>query len=481
MQLYTFDQEGKLGSEHVHLSDTLWDVIVLGCGNAGVCAAISAAERDCNVLVIEAAPADMRGGNTRHTRNLRAMHDAPTDVLTDRYSFEEYWDDLMRVTKGVTNNDLAEVALRGSAGLTQWLGARGVRFQAALSGTLNLGRTNAFFLGGGRAMLNALCRHAESVGVKFIYEAHVDDVRITNGFCEAVIVSCHGHNLTLPCKQLVAAAGGFEANLDWLAEGWGGAAKNFLVRGTPYNKGKVLRALLDNGAMPVGALDQCHAVAIDARAPKYDGGIASRLDAVPFAVVLNKNAERFYDEGEDFWPKRYAIWGRLVAGQPDQIAYAIIDSQGVRRFMPSVFTPIVDDTIEGLAKQLGLAPEATRQTIDAFNAACPAGEIDQSILDGQATKGLTPDKTNWAAPISTPPFYGYPLRPGITFTYMGVAVNERAQILMADSRPFANMFAAGEIMAGNILGQGYLAGIGMTIGGVFGRIAGEEAARVLNR
>jgi len=365
-----------LPSEHAHLSDTLWDVIVMGGGNAGVCAAISAAERDCNVLVIEAAPADMRGGNTRHTRNLRAMHDAPTDVLTDRYSFEEYWDDLMRVTKGVTNNDLAEVALRGSAGLTQWLGARGVRFQAALSGTLNLGRTNAFFLGGGRAMLNALCRHAESVGVKFIYEAHVDDVCITNGFCEAVTVSCQGHDLTLPCKQLVAAAGGFEANLDWLAEGWGAAAKNFLVRGTPYNKGKVLRALLDNGAMPVGALDQCHAVAIDARAPKYDGGIASRLDAVPFAVVLNKNAQRFYDEGEDFWPKRYAIWGRLVAGQPDQIAYAIIDSQGVNRFMPSVFTPIMDNTIKGLAQQLGLPPDATRSTIDAYNAACPAGRID---------------------------------------------------------------------------------------------------------
>jgi len=470
-----------LPSEHAHLSDTLWDVIVMGGGNAGVCAAISAAERDCNVLVVEAAPADMRGGNTRHTRNLRAMHDAPTDVLTDRYSFEEYWDDLMRVTKGVTNNDLAEVALRGSAGLTQWLGARGVRFQAALSGTLNLGRTNAFFLGGGRAMLNALCRHAESVGVKFIYEAHVDDVCITNGFCEAVTVSCQGHDLTLPCKQLVAAAGGFEANLDWLAEGWGAAAKNFLVRGTPYNKGKVLRALLDNGAMPVGALDQCHAVAIDARAPKYDGGIASRLDAVPFAVVLNKNAQRFYDEGEDFWPKRYAIWGRLVAGQPDQIAYAIIDSQGVNRFMPSVFTPIMDNTIKGLAQQLGLPPDATRSTIDAYNAACPAGEIDQSILDGQATNGLTPDKTNWATPINKPPFYGYPLRPGITFTYMGVAVNERAQVLMADGRPFANMFAAGEIMAGNILGQGYLAGIGMTIGGVFGRIAGEEAARVLNK
>ena len=466
---------------HAAISEPVWDVIVIGGGNSGVCAAIAAAERDCSVLVIEAAPADMRGGNTRHTRNLRAMHDAPTDVLTDRYSFEEYWDDLMRVTKGVTNNDLAELTLRGSAALTAWLSARGVRFQAALTGTLNLGRTNAFFLGGGRAMLNALCRHAETVGVQFIYDAEVDDVQLTDGFCEGIVVNWNDRRLTLSCKQLVTAAGGFEANLDWLAEGWGDAAKNFLVRGTPYNKGKILRSLLDHGAKPVGALDQCHAVAIDARAPKYDGGIASRLDAVPFAVVLNKDADRFYDEGEDFWPKRYAIWGRLVAGQPDQIAYAIIDSQGVNRFMLSVFTPIVDDTIEGLAEQLGLPPDATRSTIDAYNTACPAGQIDQSILDGKSTKGLTPEKTNWSAPISTPPFYGYPLRPGITFTYMGVAVNERAQILMADGRPFANMFAAGEIMAGNILGQGYLAGIGMTIGGVFGRIAGEEAARVLNR
>ena len=466
---------------HAAISEPVWDVIVIGGGNAGVCAAIAAAERDCSVLVIEAAPADMRGGNTRHTRNLRAMHDAPTDVLTDRYSFEEYWDDLMRVTKGVTNNDLAELTLQGSAALTAWLSARGVRFQAALSGTLNLGRTNAFFLGGGRAMLNALCRHAETVGVQFIYDAEVDDVQLTDGFCEGIVVNWNDRRLTLSCKQLVTAAGGFEANLDWLAEGWGDAAKNFLVRGTPYNKGKILRSLLDHGAKPVGALDQCHAVAIDARAPKYDGGIASRLDAVPFAVVLNKDADRFYDEGEDFWPKRYAIWGRLVAVQPDQIAYAIIDSQGVNRFMPSVFTPIVDDTIEGLAEQLGLPPDVTRSTIDAYNAACPAGQIDQSILDGKSTKGLTPETTNWSAEISTPPFYGYPLRPGITFTYMGVAVNERAQILMADGRPFANMFAAGEIMAGNILGQGYLAGIGMTIGGVFGRIAGEEAARVLNR
>ena len=458
-----------------------WDIVVIGGGNAGVCAAITAAERGCSVLVIETAPREFRGGNTRHTRNLRSVHNEPTDVMSDHYTFEEYWDDLMRVTKGVTNEHLAKLTLKSSQALMEWLIERGVRFQTALSGTLNLNHTNAFFLGGGRAMLNSLCRHAESVGVQFIYEAEVTDIALENGFCESIDVFWQGQSHYIRCKQLITAAGGFEADLDWLAEGWGDAAKNFLVRGTPYNKGRVLRVLLDRGAQPVGALDQCHAVAIDARAPKYDGGIASRVDGVPFGVVLNNSAERFYDEGEDFWPKRYAIWGRLVATQPDQIAYAIVDSEGVERFMPSVFTPIVDDTIDGLASKLGIDPKAAKKTVDAFNAACPAGPIDQMVLDGKATNGLTPEKTNWSAPIQKPPFYGYPLRPGITFTYMGVAVNDRAQVLMQDGKPAANLFAAGEIMAGNVLGQGYLGGIGMTIGGVFGRIAGAEAARVLNR
>ena len=456
----------------------LWDILVIGAGNAGLCAAITAAEAGCSVLVIEAAARDMRGGNTRHTRNLRAMHEAPTDVLTDAYSFEEYFDDLMRVTRGITNRELASLTLEKSAELTGWLGERGVRFQPALSGTLNLGRTNAFFLGGGRALLNSLCRHAEGLGVEFLYETEVSEMRMEDGYCDGVGLA---DGRTLRAKKVITTAGGFEANLEWLAEGWGDSAKNFLVRGTPYNTGTVLRSLLDHGAKPVGELDQCHAVAIDARAPKFDGGIASRIDGVPFGIVLNRDSARFYDEGEDFWPKRYAIWGRLVAGQPDQIAYALLDSVGVARFMPSVFTPICDDSIEGLAEQLGLDPARARAAVDEFNAACPDGPIDQSVLDGKATSGLTPEKTNWAAPIEKPPFYGFPLRPGITFTYMGVEVNDSAQILMQDGRPSANLFAAGEIMAGNVLGQGYLAGIGMTIGAVFGRIAGATAARQLNR
>jgi len=456
-----------------------YDVIVIGAGNAGLCAAITAAESGCSVLVIESAPKGMRGGNTRHTRNLRAMHDEPTDVLTDAYTFEEYFEDLIRVTKGITNKSLAELTLKNSSELTSWLGERGVKFQPALSGTLNLGRTNAFFLGGGKALLNSLCRHAEKISVELLYDTPVKKMIFDDGFCTGV--QLEKDNKIIYSKKVIATAGGFEANLSWLSEGWGDSVKNFLVRGTPYNKGVILKEILDNGAKKIGELDQCHAVAIDARAPKYDGGIASRIDGVPFSVVLNKNSERFYDEGEDFWPKRYAIWGRLVAGQPDQIAYSILDSVGVNRFMPSVFTPIVDDTIEGLAKKLDLDPVKTKKSIDDFNNACPKGDIDQKILDGKATVGLNPNKTNWSATISKAPFYGFPLRPGITFTYMGVEVNENAQVLKSDGKPFSNLYAAGEIMAGNVLGQGYLAGIGMTIGSVFGRIAGNHASKMLNK
>jgi tricarballylate dehydrogenase len=281
-------------------------------------------------------------------------------------------------------------------------------------------------------------------------------------------------------RAAVLAAGGFEANLDWLREIWGEAANNFIIRGTPYNTGTVLRLMLDAGAEPVGDPAQCHAVAIDARAPKFDGGIVTRLDCVSLGIVVNRRGDRFYDEGEDFWPKRYAIWGRLVAQQPDQIAYSIIDAKSSGLFMPSVFPPKSASTIAGLARQLDLSPETLERTVAAFNRAVTPGTFNHGALDDCRTAGLTPEKTHWARPIDTPPYWGYPLRPGITFTYLGLKVDERARVLMKNGEPALNVYAAGEIMAGNVLGQGYVAGVGMTIGTVFGRIAGAEAgARAL--
>jgi len=194
-------------------------------------------------------------------------------------------------------------------------------------------------------------------------------------------------------------------------------------------------------------------------------------------VVVNKDGKRFYDEGEDVWPKRYAIWGRLVAQQPDQVAYSIIDSKATSLFMPSVFPAIGAPTIGELAEKLGLPAATVIDTVNEFNAAVRDGKFDNTKLDECRTEGLHPPKTHWARKIDQGPFYAYPLRPGITFTYLGVRVNERAQVLMDNGVPTGNLFASGEIMAGNILGKGYLAGFGMTIGTVFGRIAGTEAAK----
>ena len=454
-----------------------FDVLVIGGGNAALCAAISARRTGASVLVLEGAPKFYRGGNTRHTRNMRCAHDAATDILTGPYTEQEFWEDLQRVTGGQTDEELARFMIAESKDILNWIVEQGVRWQPSLGGTLSLGRTNSFFLGGGRAMLNALYLTAERLGVEVLYDAEVLDLAIEDGmFLSATLKQPINGSVDVRASALVAAAGGFEANIEWLKQYWGEAADNFLIRGTPYNRGSILKMLLAKGVREVGDPTQCHAVAIDARAPKFDGGIITRLDCVVFGVVVNKLALRFYDEGEDIWPKRYAIWGRLVAAQPDQIAYIIFDATSRNSFMPSLFPPIEAGSIAELAGKFDLEASVLENTIAGFNAAVRPGTFDHTILDDCRTEGLTPPKTHWARRIETPPYYAYPVRPGITFTYLGTRVNKQARMLMNDGKPAANMFAAGEIMAGNVLGQGYAAGIGMTIGSVFGRVAGREAA-----
>ena len=470
------NHRGAVKSVMVNLTRK-YDVLVIGGGNAALCAAISARRAGASVLVLEGAPKFYRGGNTRHTRNMRCAHDAATEILTGPYTEEEFWEDLKRVTGGQTDEELARHMIAESKDILGWIVEQGVRWQPSLGGTLSLGRTNSFFLGGGRAMLNALYLTAEQLGVDTLYDAEVLDLEIADGmFLSATLKQSDGR-ATVRASTLVAAAGGFEANIEWLKQYWGAAADNFLIRGTPYNRGTILKMLLDRGVQEVGDPTQCHAVAIDARAPKFDGGIITRHDSVVFGIVVNKHAERFYDEGEDIWPKRYAIWGRLVAAQPDQIAYIIFNSTVVTSFMPTLFPPIGAPSIAELAGKLELDPAALEKTVADFNAAVRPGTFDHTILDDCRTEGLTPPKTHWARKIETAPYLAYPVRPGITFTYLGTRVNKQTRMLMKDGKLAVNMFAAGEIMAGNVLGKGYAAGIGMTIGSVFGRIAGREAAQ----
>jgi tricarballylate dehydrogenase len=461
------------------------DVLVIGGGNAALCAALMAREAGASVMLLEAAPREWRGGNSSHTRNLRCMHDAPQDVLTEAYSEEEFWQDLLKVTGGQTTEPMARRAIRESATCRDWMRRHGVRFQPSLSGTLHLSRTNAFFMGGGKALVNAYYLSAEKLGVQIRYDAPVVHIELNSSTSSGRTTFAAAHLKSgerIEAKACVLACGGFESNRDWLREAWGKNAEveypsdNFAIRGTRFNMGAILKDMMNQGADMIGDPTQAHMVAIDARAPPYDGGICTRVDCVSLGIMVNRQAQRFYDEGEDFWPKRYAIWGRLVAQQPGQIGHSIIDAKAVGRFMPAVFKGAKADTLEDLAKQLSLDEATFLKTVNEYNAACRVGKFDHSVLDDCHTEGLLPAKTHWALPIDTAPFYGYTLKPGVTFTYLGLKVNENTAVRF-NGVESSNLFAAGELMAGNVLGKGYTAGVGMTIGTAFGRIAGVESAK----
>jgi tricarballylate dehydrogenase len=459
------------------------DVLVIGGGNAALCAALTAREAGASVMVLEAAPREWRGGNSAHTRNLRCMHEAPQDVLVDAYPEEEFWQDLLKVTGGLTDEKLARLVIRDSNVCRPWMRSHGVHFQPSLSGALHTARTNAFFMGGGKALMNAYYRSAERLGIEVRYESPVDRLELQDGRFVAAFVGQE----RIAARSCVLAAGGFESNREWLREAWGvnqygeTPSDNFLIRGTRYNQGVLLRHLLnDHGADAIGDPTQAHMVAIDARAPLYDGGICTRIDCVSMGVVVNRDARRFYDEGEDFWPKRYAIWGRLVAQQPGQIGYSIIDAKAIGRFMPPVFPGVKANSLPELADQLGLDQQTFMQTLNDYNQACRPGTFDHTALDDCRTEGVTPAKTHWARPIDTAPFYAYALKPGVTFTYLGLKTDETAAVRFADVAS-PNLFVAGEMMAGNVLGKGYTAGVGMSIGTTFGRIAGREAAQAVQR
>jgi tricarballylate dehydrogenase len=451
------------------------DVLVVGGGSAALCAAIAARRSGASVRMVEQAPATLRGGNTRHARNFRLMHDRPEWYVPDTYGEDAFFRDLFRVTHGATDEPLARVLIRGSATIARWLDGNGVRLQDPASGAMPYSKRTAFFLGGGKAMINALYATAVKLGVTVGYDSEMVELAFGDDRnCEADIVH-DGRVERVAARTMVLCAGGHQANLDWLRESFGAAADGFMIRGTPYVTGSVLRLLLDAGVRPVGDPARAHFVAVDARGPKFDGGIVTRITAIPHGIVVDRDGRRFHDEGEDARKTHYARWGARIADCPGQIAYLIMDAKGFGSALPTALPPIRADTLAALATALELDPTVLESTIRDFNAATTtAGEVP---LIERCTTGLNPPKSHGAVALAVPPFAAYPLRPGVTFTHFGVAVDSHMRVVKNDNRPATNVFAAGMIMAANVLGEGYLAGLGVALSCVFGRLAGEEAAR----
>lgn len=451
------------------------DVLVVGGGSAALCAAIAARRSGASVRLVEQAPATLRGGNTRHARNFRLMHYQPEWYVPDAYGEDAFFKDLVRVTHGATDEPLARLLIRGSATIAQWLDGNGVRLQNPAGGAMPYSKRTAFFLGGGKAMTNALYATAAKLGVAIGYDSEVVALALDDGRdCEADIVRDGGIE-RIASKTMVLCSGGHQANLAWLRESFGAAADGFMIRGTPYVTGSVLRLLLDAGVKPVGDPSRCHMVAVDARGPKFDGGIVTRITAIPHGIVVDRDGKRFHDEGEDARKTHYARWGARIADCTGQTAYLIMDAEGLNRALPTALPPIRAGTVAALATVLGLDPAALETTMRDFNAA--TGPADDLPLTERCTTRLTPPKSHFAVPLAVPPFAAYPLRPGVTFTHFGVAVDDHMRVVKNDDRPASNVFAAGMIMAANVLGDGYLAGLGVTLSTVFGRLAGEEAAR----
>lgn len=453
-----------------------YDVVVAGGGNAALCAAIAARQKGSSVLLVERAPRPWRAGNSKYTRNVRVAHADGDPVMPGEYSPDELAADLIQVTGDEIDLTLARFVAERSVDLPGWMSDCGVRWQPPLRGTLQLARTNRFFLGGGKALVNVYYGLAERLGVDVAYDTSVTAVTFDRDRCTAVVLESSGSRETVPVGAFVAATGGFEANFEWLREYWGDRVDSYAVRGSAYNDGSLLRHLLDLGAQPRGNPRGHHAIAVDARSPRYDGGIVTRVDSIPFSIVVNREGKRFADEGADLWPMRYATWGELIGEQQGQKVFSIFDSKVMGTFISGAYTPVVADTIAELAEKVGLPVQAVSRTVDDYNDAVDGGEYDPTLRDGLGTVGLDPPKSNWALPVDAPPFYCFPLIPGITFTYLALAVDTTARVLHESEGPLENVFAAGEIMAGNILLRGYLAGIGMTIGSVFGIVAGQEAA-----
>jgi tricarballylate dehydrogenase len=485
------------------------DVIVVGGGNAALCAALAAREAGATVLLLEKAPEAERGGNSLFTAGgfrfaHRGLEDLRQDVLVDLtegeargvevppYPEERFFDDLARVTEHLTDPDLADTLVRRSRPTVVWMRTQGVRWilmfgrQSYRVGDVHRfwGGLNVEAVGGGQGLVAALYERAEKAGVRVRYRTGARRLLVDGrGAVTGVVVRGPEGLEELPARAVVLACGGFEANPEWRARYLGPDWELARVRGTRHNTGDGIRMALEIGAQPYGHWSSCHAVAWDANAPEF--GDRKVLDlfqkhSYPLGIVVNVRGERFVDEGADYRNLTYAKYGREILKQPLRLAFQIFDQQVVpllrEEYRIREVTRAEADTMEALARKLDIDPAGLAGTVRAFNAAVQPGEFNPAVLDGKGTRGLALPKSNWALPLERPPFVGYAVTCGITFTFGGLRVTPRAEVLDTEDHPIPGLFAAGELVGG-LFYHNYPGGSGLMAGAVFGKLAGEHAAR----
>lgn len=416
----------------------VYDVVVIGGGLAGITTALAARHQGATVLLLEQAPPELRGGNTRHARNFRLAHDAPAPFVQGVYPASEFAADLLIAADNTIDCGVVATLTSQSMTIADWLSRQGVLLQFHAGGQIPWSRKTAFFLGGGKTALNALYSKASKEGIDIAYGSEVTGISPEGPFRTLFDIACNGQPRHVIGRATVACSGGYQANRAWLRETWGNAADNFINRGSPYATGSVLRLLRDLGAVSTGDPKACHLVAVDARAPQHDGGIVARIDSLANGIVLDRTGRRLAPPGSIGGKALFAAFGRLIAGCPGQIAYLIMTKEAARSCRAPFY---------------------------------PAIELG----DTKACKDM-PDQVR-LSPFCTPDTLCTPLRPGISFTGRGLQTDATARIVWSNGCTRDGFFAAGMIMAGTVIGTRYLSGLGATISAVFGRLAGLEAAR----
>ena len=485
------------------------DVVVVGAGNAAMCAAFAAREAGVDVIVLERAPQDEEGGNTRFTAGaIRFAYDGVDDLralmpdLTDeevartdfgQYTEENFFDDMARVTENRTDPDLAELLVRRSRATLMWLRDKGVRFvpiygrQAfKVDGRFKFwGGLTVEAWGGGPGLVEAQRAIATKQGIPVFHEARALSLVHDDSGVHGVVVRHMGTTRTVHCRAVVLAAGGFESNPEWrtryLGPGWDLAK----VRGTRFNTGDGIRMALDAGAAPCGNWSGCHAVGWDRNAPEFGDlavGDGFQKHSYPWGIMVNANGERFVDEGADFRNYTYAKYGAVILRQPGQFAWQIFDRKVTHllrdEYRIRQVTKVTADSLEALVAKLDdVNAQRALDTIHAYNAAVRTDvPFDPNVKDGRGTQGLAVPKSNWANTIDAPPFEAYAVSCGITFTFGGLRITTDAQVVDTDGRPMPGLYAAGELVGG-LFYFNYPGGTGLMSGAVFGRIAGTSAGR----